>query len=340
MISWLDHKYIGLLSPRFYNFKKRKDHYNLSCPLCQEYHTSSSKRKARCYILDSGQNGHVYCHRCGASMTIPQFIETIDPFLYQEYRKEKFLEFGKVKKPTFEVPKLDVKEILEDPFRRAAKVSRLPEDHYARQYAESRLIPSDRLRELYFVPKFGEWCNTFLDEKFESNSSLYDEPRLVIPFFNKQNKFHALQGRSFNPKSELRYLTLVLDETIPSVYGLNRVDSSKEIFVVEGPIDSMFLPNAIASAGGNLISKLDSFDKEKLTIIYDNESRSPTTVKKIQRAIHDGFKIVIWPKAFVFKDINDAIIGGLTKEKIVEIIQENTYKGLKANLALNSWRKC
>lgn len=273
-------------------------------------------------------------------MSISRFIETIDPYLYQEYRKEKFLEFGKKRKVVEEtIPKVDVKEILDDPFRRALKISRLPSDHYARQYVESRHFSLDDMRELYFVPKFGEWCNSFLDNKFESESSVYEEPRLIIPFFNK-HKLHALQGRSFNPKSDLKYLTIVIDHTVPSVFGLNKVDMSKEVFVLEGPLDAISLGhNSIATAGGDLISKLDSFDKAKLTIVYDNESRSITTIKKMQRTINNGYKIVVWPSTFAYKDINEAIVSGMTKEKLVEMIKENTYKSLSANLALNSWRK-
>ena len=47
----------------------------------------------------------------------------------------------------------------------------------------------------------------------------------------------------------LRYILVKIEEDSPTVFGLDSVDLEKEVFVVEGPIDSLFLPNSIACAG-------------------------------------------------------------------------------------------
>ena len=75
-------------------------------------------------------------------------------------------------------------------------------------------------------------------------------------------------------------------------------------------------------------------------MVYDNEPRSVEIVKKIQKSINKGFKVVIWPGTLEYKDINDMIMSGLNKADVKLIIETNTYKGLQANMALTNWKKC
>ena len=130
-----------------------------------------------------------------------------------------------------------------------------------------------------------------------------------------------------------------LDESIPKLYGLDTINNNKNIYVLEGPIDSMFIPNSIATAGGDLVSAVKNFDKDRLIIIYDNEPRSKETVKKIEKAVFNGYKVVVWPENIQHKDINDMILAGLSSDFIEHIIKNNTYRDLSAKLALQKWSK-
>ena len=65
-----------------------------------------------------------------------------------------------------------------------------------------------------------------------------DHPRLLIPFRNEKGEIFAYQGRAFG-NEQPKYITIKLDEDADKIYGLDRVDKDKEIYVVEGPIDSM-----------------------------------------------------------------------------------------------------
>ena len=38
----------------------------------------------------------------------------------------------------------------------------------------------------------------------------------------------------------------MLDDDAPKVYGLDRVNENKKIYVVEGPLDSLFVENCVA----------------------------------------------------------------------------------------------
>lgn len=340
-MNWLEAKYVDILTTRFQNLHKTKSYWRFSCPYCREYETSSHKRKARGYILDRGEHYQFYCHRCGAKPYFPKMLEELDSSLYKDYIKEKYLSSGSKKRVEYkEPPPVAMEEKLKNPLRYIQKISRMEDDHFAKQYVLARQIPDEYIRQLYFAPKFMTWINTMIPDKFSNAALSNDEPRLVIPFINKNNRMHAVQGRSFDKASELKYITLVLNESIPSVYGLDKYDLHTTGYVTEGPLDSMFLPNSLATAGGDIASKLSTFNKDNLIIVYDNECRSPHTIKKIQHAIKSGFKCCVWPKNIVQKDINDMILAGYSQESIKNIIDENSYSGLKAVLALNNWSKC
>ena len=181
--------------------------------------------------------------------------------------------------------------------------------------------------------------NEFKPGQFESIEN--DEPRLVIPFLDKEGNLFAIQGRSFRKNTNLRYITIMFDEEKPKLYGLDTVDERLPIYVVEGPIDSMFIPNCIASAGSDVTTNLNTIseDKSKFIIVYDNEPRNKEIVRKIERAIEAGFPVCIWPESMEQKDINDMVMAGMKLRKIVDTINECTYTGLEAKLKFQQWKK-
>jgi len=280
-----------------------------------------------------------FCHNCNASMGLPWFIKTQDPTLYAEYIKDRMLESGhrdevqefvdKMKTPVF-IKTTGLKDLQ--------KISQLKAEHPVKEYVTKRLIPSDTHYKLFYTKNFKTWVNTMIPDKFEDIE--HDTPRLIIPFLDKDKNLFGFQGRSFK-KTGIRYITIMLDETKPKIFGLDTMDDSKDIYVVEGPIDSLFLPNGIASAGGDLISPLQQLDvqKDRFVIVYDNEPRNKETIKKIEKAIDSGYRVCIWPTAMEQKDINDMVLAGYTIEKVKEIIDECTYSGPTGKLHLAIWRK-
>jgi hypothetical protein len=162
-----------------------------------------------------------------------------------------------------------------------------------------------------------------------------DEPRLVIPFIDKNGILIGFTGRSFK-KDGLRYLTIMLDESKPKIFGLNTVDFTRPYYIVEGPIDSLFIDNAIATgdAGG---SDLALENTENAIYVFDNEPRNKQICDRMEKLLDKGYKLCIWPTNLVDKDINDAIMSGLDPQSIIE---KNIYSGLVGKLQLSHWRKC
>lgn len=337
-MSWLESKYIGVLSPRLRNFKRKSGTlYNFSCPLCGD--SSKDSRKARAYIYVKEGKWRFHCHNGCGTMGVPKFIKAVDEFIYNDFLMEKLEDEGKGK-PAPD-PILNYKKpkyVSDTAIKELKKVSQLQQDHFCKQYVVSRQIPTTEHHRLFFAPKFMSWVNGFVSEKFNEKALKHDGPALVIPFLNREGRMHALQGRYFN--GDVRYITIVLDESVPKLWGLDRYDRGNRSYVLEGPIDAMFLPNGVATAGGVELSTLRHLNLENSVICFDNEPRSTETVAKINKCIKHGLKVCIWPEGLHEKDVNDMILhGGMTPAMVREIIDRNTFSGLRAELQLNNWKR-
>jgi hypothetical protein len=215
-------------------------------------------------------------------------------------------------------------------------ISDLPETHPAAKYVVSRLIPRQYWDVLYYAPNFMAWVNTVTPKFIEGKFT--DHPRLVIPFFNTDGKCFAFQGRAFG-KEAPKYLTIKIDKGAQKIYGLDRIDVTKKIYVVEGPIDSLFLPNAVAVAGAHLdLHLLDGVLSK--TVVIDNEPRNKEITTQLDGYIKKGYACYIPPDNLLAKDINDLAMSGMSQSEIVDLIDSNTFTGIAATLRFTQWRKC
>jgi transcription elongation factor Elf1 len=339
-MDWLLHKYIGFMSSRLERFKRvGSSLYRFRCPICND--SEYNKTKTRGYIYSKQGKMLFFCHNCGASMSAENFIKKVDQNLYNEMQLEKlqssrtpqqidyenFVE--KMKKPVF---------LKSGPLKGLKKVSQLDPNNPIKKFVVKRKIPNPYHAKLFACSNFMEYVNGLIPNKFDKEALVHDEARLLIPFFDKDKNLHAFQGRSLR-NTKTKYITIVLDDSKPKVYGLDTVDLNKTTYVFEGPIDSMFINNSIAIAGGEMVSALSGFDKKNLVLVYDNEPRSRETIKKLDKSILNGYNVCIWPDNLEHKDVNDMVLAGLSSEFIEYIIKNNVYGDLKAKLALKKWSK-
>lgn len=351
-MSWVEQKYISILSTRLLRFKRKSGVlWNFRCPFCGD--SDTNKAKARGYIYQNKGEYVYHCHNCGITKNFKQFLKSIDANLYNEYTLESLKEQGHAvitDVPLMKMAPPDFKK--NNPLKQLKKISSLT-THPAKKYVVGRQIPTPYHAKIFFCPKFKSWVNTFMPNKFEN--IVYDEPRIVIPFYNVNGDMIGLQGRSLKPDDSLRYITLMVDETYPRLYNVDNIDTRDTIYVFEGPIDSMFIDNSLASAGGDIIRELPRIgvDKSRFTIVYDNEPRNKETVGKIEHAINAGYSVCIWPDTIRQKDINDMVTAEISdfsfvntehvkriSNRIRKIIDQNTYSDLQAKLKLTQWRKC
>jgi hypothetical protein len=160
-----------------------------------------------------------------------------------------------------------------------------------------------------------------------------DEGRIIIPLYGVDQNLIGFQGRALG-SSINKYITVMLDDDAPKIYGLEKVDSNKPIYIVEGPFDSTFIENAVAMCGSDV--DIGSFGWSDYIYVFDNEPRNREIVNRISKTINRGDKVIIWPNTIQQKDINDMVIAGLN---VMNVLKSNTYSGLEAKIKFNNWKK-
>ncbi len=336
MMQHVDKIYISRLGAKLERFsEKRRNLFNCRCPLCGDSKKKSYKTRGFIYIRKN--NFNYMCHNCGASMSLSAFMKQIDPELHKEYVLEKWKsgQTGSRKNIStpefkFDAPTFTKSKVCD--FSLGTKIIDLPDNHPAKSYCIQRKIPKMDL--LYYTKEF----KTMVSELTTGYDNLIEEERLVIPFFDSECKVFALQGRALK-QSGMRYITIKIDEEKTKIYGLERLDPTKTVYVVEGPLDSLFLENSVAMAGADI--DLEYFTKWKdVVFIMDNEPRNKQIVDKYIKLIDAGFKVMIWPEKVKEKDLNDIILSGIDTSELKQIISKNTTYGLQAKLRVNSWKRC
>ena len=332
MSSYIDLKFINDISGRLSQFKKKTDYlFNFRCPHCGD--SQKSKTKARAYLYRVKNDMFFKCHNCGQGQNLANFIKFVDPKIYEQYLLERY----KKSAPATPKPKFDFKPTKftnQTPIDDLKSIRDLSEDHPAKLYCVNRKIPEKYFDKLFLSDKFMTLVNEVKPNTYKITK---DHPRLIIPFYDTTGKVFAFQGRAFG-KEQPKYLTIKLDENKQKVYGLDKVNFQKHIYITEGPIDSLFIDNCLAAGGADLFLK-NKIPNENITYIFDNEPRNKEIVKRMYKVIEQDFNVVIWPEDLQLKDVNDMIMSGLTKLELQDIISNNTYSKLSALTKLNYWKK-
>jgi len=319
----IDSKYVGLISSRLQKFKKVKpDLYNFRCPICGD--SQKNKNKCRGYMYVVKNNTNFKCHNCGASLSLNNFIKKLDTTLHRQYTLEKFKEGHTGRNFVVDEPEFTFKKPV---FRKKLDLPKATENPYAKEYLEERKLNPEKF---YFTDKFKEWTNT---KKQTFDSTYRDEPRIIIPMYDRDKNLIGFQGRSLTHNS-VKYITVMLEDSAPKIYGLDTIDEKLPVYVVEGPFDSTFINNSVALCGSD--GDLGYLEGSDIILVYDNEPRNREIVGRIERCIDRNQKVVIWPNGIIEKDINDMIIAG---HDVMSMIKSNTYSGLEAKVKFNIWKK-
>ena len=319
----VDSKFIGLISPKLQNFKKIKSNlYNFRCPICGD--SQKSKSKTRGYIYGIKENVNFRCHNCGSSMSLNNFLKKVDPFVQKQYAMEKFKDGFTGRNFVVEEPEFKFKA---PEFSPKVDLPKASEHDAARLYLEKRLIDP---KKFYYTSAFKKWVNTLVRNKFDDVR--YDEPRIIIPLIY-ENQLIGFQGRALGPNS-VKYITIMLDDDAPKIYGLDKINNEFPVFITEGPFDSTFISNSIAMCGAD--GDVGKWGVSDPVWVYDNEPRSHEIVRRISDTIDRGEKVVIWPNNINEKDINDMILAG---HDVMDVLNSNTYSGLTAQLQFNTWKR-
>lgn len=338
----IDNKYVRLLSFRLRNFKQKKDGlYNFSCPICGD--SKKNQFKARGYVFQKGNELIFKCHNCNAGTNIGGLLKSIDGTLYKEYTLERYKsgvtnnhstansilqlstpKFGKIEKQKV--------------FEHAEWCDKLPEGHFCLDYLKHRKVSEIHYKSLLFTQKYSDFIDALVPNH---GKQIVNDARLVIPFYDENNELIAVSGRALETGDKtLRYVTIRTNNNQNKlIYGMDRVNLSENVYLVEGPIDSLFISNCLASADANLVLTAKEINVKNITLIFDNEPRNKEIVKMMQNAIKMNHNVVIWPDNTIGKDINEMVMNGKSPGEIEQIISSNSFNGLRAQMKFNLWKR-
>lgn len=331
---FLDRKYIQRLTGRLEQLARvHGDLFSCRCPICGDSKKSLHKKRFYFYVRKGSYK--VRCHNCGYSESFYTFLEQYAGDLFQDYILDRYKHV-----PLRHAPTAHLKDIVEKTsaegfsYTSLTKFEDLSPKHPARRYVEKRKIPLDLVH----------YCSLFSNYVQETNNEHYieafencKEPRMIIPFYDRDGVSRVYQARSFDPKSNLKYITIKETEETPKIWGMNKITIHRPVRILEGPIDAMFVKNAIAMSG--ITNALPSNVKEAV-YIYDNEPRNKDVVKAMLMRVKQGHAVMVWPMNIKRKDINDLIVKDKWNSVDIErMIEYNTFRGIESELIISKWRK-
>lgn len=340
MSLFVDLKYIHLVSPRLQGFHRKSDHlFNCRCFLCGD--SQKTKTKMRGFFFRQKDHFLYKCHNCGRSIKIATVLKQLDATLYKEYVLETYSDTHQKSTRSVttsrSIPAVRFDTVKRTTINHAERCDYLPEQHYCRQYLTQRQIPFSMWSRLYFTENYEQVIKDLAPQEVHK---VRPDARLLIPYYDAYGALTAISGRALAADSSIRYVTI---RTVPStdklIYGLDRIDTDRPLFITEGPLDSLFLDNAVASGDANLALVAKRVQHEDIYLVFDNERRNKELVTMMEQAIRAGHRVMFWPDTVRGKDINEMIVNGHTAQELIALILSHSVSGLRATTELTFWKK-
>ena len=313
-------------------YKKNEGSYNAECCICNEGTSSGSKR--RLFYFPSER--YFYCFNCTRSWNEISWLQEVTKKSASELLREAkdFILDIHVSKQKDEQPLVSLS---------CTQIPVIPEDSIdildAKQCSFYNDIPV--IKDL-ILKADSYCCMRRLKSAINKPKSLFVSPkdyvhanRLVIPFYGESNKIESYQSRALLENTYPKYLTKYGEKCF---YGENNIQIDiPYLFILEGPIDTMFVQNGLAIGGAKVTVRQNSFlakhfDKE-IIYIFDNDKDNPDMQKNVLNHIDQGKRVFIWPKELKqYKDINEVCCAYTLDHISTKFLLENSFKGIEASV--------
>lgn len=266
-------------------------------------------------------------------------LKLIDEAIYKQYRKEMFTSSRvSFSGPTYtEIPVQNkAKEVVLRPENFFQSVVYLPPNHPANVYLSSRKVPVSQSDRIWFTDEF--WSTLKQLNPEQKIREGHDEPRIIFPIMDPTNSFMvALQGRSLDTNSKLRYVDCQMVKGQPRMFGQERINSLYPVILTEGPIDSLFLENGVGLCGAQ--RNPEGLPGNRIFYL-DQEPRNPNIIERYRSLVDAGESVIMLPDEFFEMDVNEiAVSKGWNRKDLTEFVLCHVKSGLKAKLKLSEWSK-
>jgi hypothetical protein len=293
-----------LVTREFSKCKKTYKGYNFRCPICGDSNEMYKTGRGHLFL-----NKTPYVYKCfnggcpaenGMSATI--FLREYYPAEYSEYIKmvikatkeseeEKDKRKEQIRKSRYNVErklpvistinKLDISNIsdfIKKNKNELVHMKPLIDYPEAIEFCEKRHIDRDIYRKWLYV-------NNNKDKK------CFTKNRIIIPFINHNKQIYFYQARSIIGE-EPKYKNSISD--LRPIFNYYKADFSKPVMILEGPIDSLFVENSVATLGVKYNEELIlSIPKKNRYFIFDNDSAGVNAAKK---HLENGENVFMWKK--------------------------------------------
>jgi len=306
-------KYIPMLGLK--KLKRIQQGFVCSCPICDE---GKSPWKTRCFFLVRNRPYIVvFCQNCGYDTNFKTFLAQTNPHLFEDYKREERklliedLKAGNInKKEKYIKPIINTDLDLKYTFK-------LNPDYFKPAYEYSAAINFCKKRKII------EHIDKFF---YNVHPTHILSGMLIFPFTLDNNIVYGFQGRHTLNKT---FHTFSKNESA-KIYNLFGVNSDENVYVFESIIDSLMIENSISMLGVSLSSYVKSKMKN-LIYIFDNDKRG---IESSIIVAEENKKVLIYPKSFKYKDFNEAVMKGVKKHELKQMIDENVYDGMSAVVKL------
>lgn len=330
----LQYKYVALIGDKLDGFKRlRNGIYNFRCPICGDSEKKTVKKRG--YLLEKEGMYFFYCHNCGTSLSLKNFIKNVNPDLYREMQKDMLTSKNRIKidkKPAITAPKFVIKKHDD---KLLIPVSELDDTHPAKIYLKGRNISDNSLPYVKWTDNFPELVQKTIGDKYKDTKLPMNG--IIFQLRELDGTLTGYQIRSIDkdcPKSQRFIICSINDE---HGFFYKELDLKKKIYIVEGCIDSLFIENSLAVLSASLYRIHPS---ENCIYINDQEPRNKEVSKQIKRCIDRGYPVVLLPQhEYEGMDINDLINSGIKQNDLLKLFDEHTFSGLSAKMQFSKWKK-
>jgi len=303
--------------------------HNAECPICGEGR-SAGKKKRLFYYPDEH---YLYCFNCTQSWSDVDWVSKVTHKTYREiyqetedgYAEDLMKRFETTEEVvTKETPILppDCVDITDD-----EQVDFYASDPFKYQVLQKAISVCKDRRLYTAINRSKSYFVSFEDYSHKN--------RLIIPFYDRAGKIASYQSRLLFETADYvpKYLTKLGNKTL---FGEDKVSADiPYLFIFEGPIDAMFVKNAVALGGTSVTDEQQGFINNCLgyekVFVYDNDKGNDEMKKRIEKTIKAGERVFVWPpECSKYKDVN-AICCGLSLDEIPwKFFLENSFKGIEA----------
>lgn len=284
-------------------FKKYDGVYNAGCPICKE--GKSLGKKKRLFFYPKTQS--FYCFNCNKSWSSISWLASVTGMSVAEIKNEILTDKNSFEITTSKQQKVH-KKTTDLPFDSINLCDPIQLSYYCNDNQVINCLNYIKQRRLDTATNKSKNFYISLKDFIHKN-------RLCIPFYDENKKILFYQTRSLDG-SMPKYLSKQGSEK--SIFNFDKIDQNYDyIFMLEGPIDAMFIKNGIAIAGINLTQKQESqlsrYPLHQKIWILDNPRIDNTAQKKIQELLQRKEKVYCWNNEY--KDLNEWCV----TEKLNEI---------------------